>query len=98
MLATRPMEISNGYARLADLRSAGSDRTPRCRPSARDVGGAIGGNGDSARYDGRSPLSTEAPPRPRRSATRAEELTTPRTRFRATPPASAHQTARQGSG
>ena len=28
----------NEGARPADLRSAGSDRTPRCRPSARDVG------------------------------------------------------------
>jgi hypothetical protein len=48
MLATRPIGTRNGDARPADLRSAGSDRTPRCRPSARDIGRAIGGNGGSA--------------------------------------------------
>jgi hypothetical protein len=45
------VETRNGEARPADLTSAGSDRTPRCRPSARDVGSAIGDNGGSAPHD-----------------------------------------------
>ena len=42
------VETHNGDTRPADLRSAGSDQTPRCRPGARDVGNAIGDNGGSA--------------------------------------------------
>jgi hypothetical protein len=38
----RGRRTRNGDAPLSALRSAGSDRLPRCRPSARDVGSAIG--------------------------------------------------------
>jgi hypothetical protein len=47
----RGRRTRNAEARPADLKSAGSDRTPRCRPSARDVGNAIGITVVRPRYD-----------------------------------------------
>ena len=46
--ARRDRRTRNAEAHPADLRSAGPDRTPRSRPSARDVGNAMGDNGGSA--------------------------------------------------
>ncbi len=58
-LATRAVEARNGDPRPAVLRSAGPDRIPRCRPSARDVGSAFGGNGVRPRMTQVAQLAAE---------------------------------------